>query len=152
MKIVGLVVLLAAVLFGGWWYNQHRALQAANNGDTNSPDNSVTTSLVPDATPTPAPAKPASMPGSTAVSTPSQSITATQTSLKADSDVPPASDTIARQPPNGMTFAGTGPVQVYRQGNITWRINTTDGSYCVLFATNREWRKPQVYNAGCRKS
>lgn len=64
--------------------------------------------------------------------------------------VPPASDTISPNPPNGMVFAGTGRYQVYRQGNITWRLDTNTGQSCVLFATNAEWRKPQVYRYGCR--
>lgn len=63
--------------------------------------------------------------------------------------VPPASDTISPNPPNGMVFAGTGRFQVYRQGNITWRLDTNTGQSCVLFATNAEWRKPQVYRYGC---
>jgi len=155
MKIVGITVLIALVLLGGYWYSHYRATQAANDGETISPDNSVTTSLAPpDSTPAPAPVNKSAMPGSTSVSTPSKPVITTQTSLKADPDAGslPASDTIDRQPPNGMVFAGTGKIQVYRQGNITWRINTDTGAACVLFATNREWRKPQVYNNGCRKS
>lgn len=60
-----------------------------------------------------------------------------------------ASDTIRPEPPNGTVFAGTGHYQVYRQGNLTWRINTDTGQACVLFATEQEWRKPQVYRNGC---
>jgi hypothetical protein len=155
MKIYGIVVLVVAVILGVYFYQQHKATLAASNGDTISPDNSVTTSLAtPDPAPaaTPTPAKRAPMPGSTSVPTPVA--TTTQTSLQPDTNptAPPASDTIDRNPPNGMVFAGTGHIQVYRQGNITWRINTDNGEACVLFATDREWRKPRVYNAGCRKS
>ncbi len=48
-----------------------------------------------------------------------------------------------------MVFAGTGRFQIYRQGNLTWRIDTETGQSCVLFATNAEWRRPQVYRHGC---
>lgn len=62
---------------------------------------------------------------------------------------PPASDSIPRNPPNGMTFAGTGKYQLYRQGDITWRLNTDTGEACILFATDAEWRQPRVYQHGC---
>ena len=61
----------------------------------------------------------------------------------------PATDSQTPNAPNGVAFAGSGQYQVYRQGNLTWRINTSDGSTCILFATNEEWRKPLVFNHGC---
>jgi hypothetical protein len=61
----------------------------------------------------------------------------------------PQTDTIPPQPPNGVAFASKGRFEVYRQGNLTWRIDTETGAACVLFATNEEWRKPQVYRHGC---
>ena len=61
----------------------------------------------------------------------------------------PATDTISPNPPNGMVFSGTGHFQLYRQGNLTWRLDTDTGQSCVLFATDEEWRKPKVYHAGC---
>ncbi|WP_260705345.1 MSCRAMM family adhesin SdrC [Edaphobacter flagellatus] len=64
----------------------------------------------------------------------------------------PATDTISPNPPNGMVFAGSGRYQLYRQGNITWRLDTETGRSCVIFATDEEWRKPRVYRAGCGKS
>ena len=65
--------------------------------------------------------------------------------------MPPANDSITPQPPNGMTFGGSGHYQLYRQGDLTWRLNTDNGQTCVLFATDEEWRKPKVYRAGCGK-
>jgi hypothetical protein len=64
----------------------------------------------------------------------------------------PAGDSMTPNPPNGMAYAGSGHFQVYRQGNITYRINTDTGQSCVLYATNEEWRKPQVYRHGCGNS
>jgi len=61
----------------------------------------------------------------------------------------PSGDTISPSPPNGTVFAASGRYGVYRQGNITWRIDTQTGTSCILFATNEEWRKPQVYQHGC---
>ena len=51
-----------------------------------------------------------------------------------------------------MTFSGSGRYQLYRQGNITWRLDTETGKSCVIFATDEEWRKPRVYRAGCGKN
>ena len=62
----------------------------------------------------------------------------------------PATDSIAPNPPNGMTFGGSGHYQLYRQGDLTWRLNTETGETCVIFATDEEWRKAKVYRAGCR--
>lgn len=62
----------------------------------------------------------------------------------------PGADTIQPNPPNGMTFGGNGHYQLYRQGNLTWRLNTDTGESCVVFATEDEWRKPQVFRAGCK--
>jgi hypothetical protein len=64
----------------------------------------------------------------------------------------PAIDSISPNPPNGMAFAGTGRYQLYRQGNLTWRLDTDSGRACVIFATDEEWRKPKVYSAGCGKN
>lgn len=63
---------------------------------------------------------------------------------------PPATDSIVPNPPNGMTFGGAGHFQLYRQGDLTWRLNTDTGATCVIFATDEEWRKPKVFRAGCR--
>jgi hypothetical protein len=62
---------------------------------------------------------------------------------------PPAIASIQRNPPNGMIFAGTGKYQLYRQGDLTWRLNTETGQGCILFATDTEWRKPKVFQHGC---
>ena len=61
----------------------------------------------------------------------------------------PVSDTVSPNPPNGLAFGGTGKFQWYRQGNLTWRVNTASGSTCIAFATMDEWQKPIVYSHGC---
>lgn len=61
-------------------------------------------------------------------------------------------DSQAPNAPNGAAFAGSGRYQIYRQGNLTWRVNTDDGTTCILFATDEEWRKPAVYSHGCPNS
>lgn len=61
----------------------------------------------------------------------------------------PVSDTLSPNSPNGMAFGGSGKFQWYRQGNLTWRINTQSGDTCIAFATMDEWQKPIVYTHGC---
>ncbi len=74
-----------------------------------------------------------------------------QTAQPQSSMTPPPTDSQGALAPNGTPFAGTGRYQFYRQGNLTWRLDTDTGAACVIFATNQEWRKPQVYRHGCRR-
>jgi hypothetical protein len=61
----------------------------------------------------------------------------------------PSRDTESPNAPNGMRFAGSGSFQWYRQGNITWRVDTTTGRSCIIYATMEEWRKQIVMSHGC---
>ena len=51
-------------------------------------------------------------------------------------------------PPTRSTAEG--PYQWYRQGDLTYRIDTRTGASCIIYATMEEWRKPLVYRHGCR--
>jgi len=75
-----------------------------------------------------------------------------QPGVASSTAVPPGTDTISPTPPNGMVFSGTGKYQLYRQGNITWRLDTDTGHSCIIFATDEEWKKPRVFRAGCGKT
>jgi hypothetical protein len=61
----------------------------------------------------------------------------------------PVADSQAGNNPNDMHFGGSGRFQWYRQGNLTWRVDTQSGSTCIAFATNEEWRKSLVMSHGC---
>jgi hypothetical protein len=61
----------------------------------------------------------------------------------------PASETLSRNPPNGVVAAGAGKFELYRQGDLTFRLNTESGDACVLFATQAQWGKSIVYDHGC---
>jgi len=69
---------------------------------------------------------------------------------------PPAgsmdTDTINPNPPNGMVFSGSGKYQLYRQGDITWRLDTDTGHTCIIYATLEQWNKPLVYSHGCGRT
>ena len=73
----------------------------------------------------------------------------TQAQIDGALAAPPSADSNPRNPPNGMIFAGRGKYQLYRQGDITWRLNTDTGQACILFATDAEWGQPRVFQQGC---
>jgi hypothetical protein len=64
----------------------------------------------------------------------------------------PTSDSQSPNAPNGMRFGGSGNYQWYRQGNLTWRIDTASGRSCIIYATMEEWRKQIVYSHGCGRN
>jgi len=65
---------------------------------------------------------------------------------------PPTQDSQSPNAPNGMRFAGSGSYQWYRQGDITYRIDTNTGKSCIIYATKRQWRDPLVYQNGCGRT
>jgi hypothetical protein len=151
-KVLGLVILLAIVI-GGWaLYKRHQAQNAIADGDVSglpsdskssvsgsdqaSPDNSGTV-YAKKADPPPA-----------ATAAPVATNVSSSTSSSGDG----GSYTLPSDSPNGMAFAGKGEYQWYRQGNLTYRLNTKTGSSCIAYATMEEWRKPIVMEHGCGRS
>ena len=63
----------------------------------------------------------------------------------------PSTDSFPPNAPENIKFTGTGKFQLYRQGNITYRLNTDSGQECVLYATDEEWQKPRVWQHGCNR-
>ena len=61
----------------------------------------------------------------------------------------PNSDTLPPNAQTGVRTTGSGPYQWYRQGNLTWRIDTATGRSCIIYATMQEWRKSIVISHGC---
>jgi hypothetical protein len=64
----------------------------------------------------------------------------------------PSTDSQSPSATNGMRFAGSGSYLVYRQGDITYRLDTQTGHSCVIYATMEEWRKPIVMSHGCGRT
>ena len=83
-------------------------------------------------------------PGNTSVTRPTLSATPMNNPT-------PAMDSIPPNPQNGIRFGGSGSgnYQWYREGNLTWRINTQTGTSCIIYATQEEWRKRTVMEHGC---
>lgn len=169
-RVLYIVMALVLVGFAYVGYNTYDARRAGGTGDVFSRDTGeklgtdsrsgarVTVSTVsPDGKGSEADGKPIAYPAQATQGTPMTPTTAaeaaagsqvTQTGQPAQGTAP-AGDTISPNPPNGMVFAGTGKYQLFRQGNITWRLNTDTGQTCIIFATDEEWKKPRVYRAGC---
>ena len=153
--IVFILVLIVMIAAATYAYSRWRTDRRLNGGEIVDETGSVTTPA-----------------GTAPVATPSRS--ETEATAKADNDskstfpsaqparpgmqvypaalTAPATDSLPANPPNRAVFAGSGRFQVYRQGDLTWRVNTETGSPCILFATNEQWRKPVVYRNGCGNS
>ena len=150
-QIFWIIIIVVGVIFGAVWLTHRSKTSAVNSGDVvvreQSGDKAKTDASAPAATEQPADGQ---EPGASA-GTDAQPAAPAQVPAQGQGDVaaPPPADSINRNPPNGMVFAGTGKYQLYRQGDITWRLNTETGQACILFATNAEWRLARVYQHGC---
>ncbi len=97
----------------------------------------------------------AATPATTPVSAPGPGTQSTATNVPAPggnaggSASMPVADTLSPNAPNGMAFGGKGTYQWYRQGNLTWRLDTVSGRSCIVYATMEEWRKQVVMSHGC---
>ena len=164
LRALGWLLAIVALVAGGWWLYSHTGSRAVSTSgdvfprDTSSdpPDAKDDADSIAPANSVPAliaPAPAANTP-TPAVDTPAPAVQPTaQPTLDAKPTVGlPVSDSIPRDPPVGMAFGGSGKYQWYRQGDITWRIDTISGSACVDFATMDQWARPIVYSHGCRRS
>ena len=61
----------------------------------------------------------------------------------------PGGDSLTPNAPNRVAFGGTGKYMWYRQGDLTWRVDSNTGASCIAFATLEQWARPIVYQNGC---
>ena len=147
-RIFSILIIVAVALLGTAWFIHRTGTGAVNSGDVAVRGQSGgKTSLGPAAT---ASGSQPTQTGTTAAANPTMTPPGAQT--QAGGLQPPASDSISRNPPSGMIFSGSGLYQLYRQGDITWRLNTDTGDACILFATDAQWRQWRVYQHGCGAS
>ncbi len=156
-RILWIVVAIVIVVCIYYWYQQTSTDNSLKSGSVTSDGNSSYTSATkarmdsgavdldgrPMTTAAPAPVVTKSV---EPIITPAPAMTTPAAPANASL---PTSDTLSADPPAGMAFGGSGKFQWYRQGNLTWRINTQTGSTCIAFATMDEWAKPIVYSHGC---
>lgn len=143
-KIVAFLAVLAVVFLGVVWHRHRVRMNALNSGEVYVRDQ-------PSGPAKPLPSSPAEPAGNeiATTATPQPATPNPGAQPTSETAASPGSDSIPRNPPNGLAFAGSGKFQLYRQGDITWRLNTDTGESCILFATDAQWRLHRVYNAGC---
>ena len=155
--ILVLVVVLLVAGIGSYVYAHYRTDRRMNGGevvdetggittaDGTAPVKAPTRSETTDSAVNDTTGRTAAQMGAADTRTGTQPVTVVQPVVSGS----PATDSIAPNPPNRAAFAGKGKFQVYRQGDLTWRINTDSGRTCILFATEEQWRKPVVYRNAC---
>ena len=114
--------------------SEHKTMTARQDDATGFQDGAqtpVAPATAPAATGTtavaPAPASPAAATPAPAAPTPPTTNYASIAPAQTYSPAPvgmPTSDSQSANAPNGMRFGGSGTYQWYRQGNLTWRIDT----------------------------
>ena len=137
------IVIVAVVALLGW--QRYKTYNHYNNGELTSNDLRDNGTMTGDVVATPSRSD-------TKDTAPRPQAESQKTTTSTAATTAPVTDSIPANPTNGAIFAGTGRFQVYRQGNLTWRLNTDTGSTCILFATDEEWRKAVVYDHGCGNS
>lgn len=160
-RILVIMVVVVVAAFFYFEYASYDAGRAAANGDvfSNDPPASKVKTDAGSSEEKAAPAAgeqtvvyPTAAPQAASTPAPAQTTTPDQVAQPGATrtkGVAPAADTISPNPPNGMVFSGSGKYQLYRQGNITWRLDTETGKSCILFATDEEWKKERVLRSGC---
>ena len=179
-RIVGILLLVAGIALCVFWYVQRAKTRALNSGDVyvreqpgenpkplppSAPASTVAPTTPSPASPAPSPsvtttspAVPAPKPSAaiTPSATPTPTVATTKPAAPASSRQAtvrlPTADSIPREAPNGALYAAAGKYQLYRQGDLTWRLDTDTGWACVIFATDTQWSKPRVWREGCRSN
>jgi len=143
-KIFRLFMVAAVIILGAFWFIHWSNTRALSNSDaraTQQPDHKTKAE--------PSAPVPANQPDASTQPTKPQEAASNTGRPGGSISALPASETITRNSPNGIAVAGSGKFQLYRQGDMTFRMNTETGQACVLFATDAQWRKPLVYDHGC---
>ncbi len=152
-RVLYIVLLLVVGLFLFVGYNSYDTRRGPAGGKADSKDPATvvvkTEPVVTSSATEPAAALPTSLPAApAAVETAPAAAQITQNSAPQTKGGVSSGEL---KPPSGMMFSGVGRYQLYRQGDITWRLDTETGKTCIVFATDEEWTKPRVYRNGCAK-
>jgi hypothetical protein len=142
-RIFRFLLIIVMVIVGVVWYFHWSRARAMNSGEVRVREQPAAT-----APPQTAPANPTPQPQDQPAGA-ADSQNDHERAEATDVVTLPASETLSRNPPNRTILAGTGRFELYRQGDITWRMDTETGHACVIFASEAMWRKPLVYEHGC---
>jgi hypothetical protein len=151
-KTFRLLLVAAAIILGAIWFSHWSKTRALNNGAVHMGDQAQDAAPNSVASETP--------PANPALATPPEKSSPQQETPSASSAalIPqhpgpiaeqPAANALSPHPPSGFVTPATQKFALYRQGDLTYRLNTQSGQACVLFASEDLWRKPLVYQHGC---
>jgi hypothetical protein len=151
-RVLYIVLLLVVGLFLFIGYNSYGTKREAAAGKATSKDSATvelkTEPVVTTSATEPAVAPPTSSPAVPSVATTPAISESAQNGARQARDGAAGGDL---KPPSLSVFSGVGRYQLYRQGDITWRLDTETGKTCIVFATDEEWTKPRVFRNGCAK-
>jgi hypothetical protein len=153
-RIIWIVVALVVIGVFYLGYRTYDTGRALSSGDVQTDNSRSTKSTTPIATPPPnqtivypAPNEP----GGTGSTSQSSGLPVPSTTSIPSDQAPPPGDTLSPNPPENLRFGGSGRYQLYRQGNLTYRLDTDTGQSCIIYATDDEWKKPRVLRNACPK-
>jgi hypothetical protein len=151
-KTFRLLLVAAAIILGAIWFSHWSKTRALNSGAVHMGDNAQD-------------AGPNSVASETSLTNPGQASPPQKASPQQETSpassaamIPqhpgpitgqPAANALNPHPPSGFVTPATQKFALYRQGDLTYRLNTQSGQACVLFASEDLWRKPLVYQHGC---
>jgi hypothetical protein len=150
-RIIWIVVALVVIGVFYVGYRTYDAGRTLSSGDVQTDDSRSRST-------TPAASTPSTLPPNQTIVYPSANepggsgaatTTAPSTTTSTTGQIPPPGDTLGPNPPDGERFGGSGKYQLYRQGNLTYRLDTETGQSCIIYATDEEWRKPRVLKNAC---
>jgi hypothetical protein len=154
LLLVAAVIIIAIVWFGHWSKTRGNrgAVQVRNQTPNGAPKST-------------APEAAAALPGAANPAAPTATAdqsTAPQEVASATAEGPvmvpqhpgpiteqPAANALSPHPASGFVTPAAQKFALYRQGDLTYRLNTQSGQACVLLATDALWQKPLVYQHGC---
>jgi hypothetical protein len=142
-RIFRLLLVASAIVLSGLWFVHWSRTRALNSGEVHvrqqPGDNAKPATPQNQTEPASEPTQQQEVASNTGESRPQPAAVTTL----------PASETITRNSSHGIVAAGSGKFELYRQGDLTFRLNTETGDACVLFATEAQWGKSIVYDHGC---
>jgi hypothetical protein len=150
--LVPVLILVMAIIAGYYAYQMYKS---SHSDDTSLVAESGTVTTSTPSTTSTTPATPVVSTTDPSTTNPPTVDASTQPALVArgttslPGDVP-VSDSEPGMPPNGKAYTGSGHLELYREGNLTYQYNTDTGATCILYASLEEWRKPIVYRNSCR--
>ena len=146
-RIFRLLLVVSAIVLSGFYFVHWSKTRALNSGAVHVRSQPVDQAKAANSPPSSTPPEIPSQP------TPPQEVASAageQLRPRSQTVSVQTSETLGRHPSNGiLAAAGKSKFELYRQGDLTFRLNTETGDACVLLATQDQWSNTVVYSHGC---